>query len=302
MIRQKKLPTDSRIWDRIADAIAEATGASFRPKETADLGGGCINRALRMSDGERSFFVKVNEPRSMQMFEAERAGLAELATLGGPRVPMSIASGSTEEAAFLVLEFIPLSRPSGEAWARLGEQLAMLHQRSAQEFGWGRENTIGSTPQDNDWMADWIDFWRERRLGYQLRIAACNGLDPATVSRGDRLLDRLDDLLGGHAPKPSLLHGDLWSGNVAADAGGNPVVFDPAVYYGDREVDLAMTELFGSFDRRFYSAYRDAWPVSPGYEVRKVLYNLYHVLNHFNLFGGGYGARAGAMIEHLSSP
>ncbi|MGA8261817.1 MAG: fructosamine kinase family protein [Arenicellales bacterium] len=286
-------------WRQVCDAIGEATGAPFHPRTVADIGGGCINRAVRLSDGWRSYFVKLNEPASVDMFEAEREGLATLAAAGAVRVPAPLAAGSTTGFAFLVLELIPLRRLSRDGWAALGEQLAALHRSTAPQFGWHRSNTIGATPQTNPWTASWIEFWRRHRLGYQLEIAAGRGLDAATLSRGKELLDRLGGLLADYHPRPSLLHGDLWSGNVAADEQGGPVLFDPAVYYGDREADLAMSELFGRFDEAFYQAYREAWPPDPGYESRKTLYNLYHVLNHFNLFGGGYAGRARAMIEDL---
>jgi fructosamine-3-kinase len=148
-------------------------------------------------------------------------------------------------------------------------------------------------------MDDWIDFWRERRLGFQLDLAARNGLRGALQTQGRQLMDALPALFAHYRPAPSLLHGDLWGGNWGADAAGNPVIFDPAVYFGDREADLAMTELFGGFSRAFYDAYDAAYPLDKGYETRKTLYSLYHVLNHFNLFGGGYGGQAQRMIQQL---
>jgi fructosamine-3-kinase len=165
-------------------------------------------------------------------------------------------------------------------------------------FGWDRDNTIGSTPQLNEPSVDWVTFWRERRLGYQLELAARNGYRGRLKQRGERLLDGLGALLD-HNPVPSLLHGDLWGGNLGYDEAGEPVIFDPACYFGDREADLAMTELFGGFGRRFWAAYQEAWPLSEGYPVRKHLYNLYHVINHLNLFGGGYLSQAESMIDRL---
>jgi fructosamine-3-kinase len=155
-----------------------------------------------------------------------------------------------------------------------------------------------STPQLNAPGGDWVAFWRGRRLGYQLNLAAAKG-HGRLAAGGARLMEKLPAFFVGHTPAPSLLHGDLWSGNAAMTAGGEPVVFDPAVYYGDREADLAMTELFGGFPPPFYEAYRAEFPLDPGYGTRKHLYNLYHVLNHLNLFGGGYGAQAAGMIERL---
>lgn len=289
----------STVRDRIAAAIADATGIAFQPDAPEPIGGGCINRAVRLHDGQRSFFVKINDASAAAMFDAEREGLAELGAAGALRVPAPIVDGTANGIAFIVLEDIPMGRLRGGGWAVLGEQLAALHGRTAERFGWHRDNTIGSTPQRNDWREDWLTFWRDRRLGDQLELARDNGLDGEVFRRGQRLRERLDAVLAGHAPRPSLLHGDLWSGNVAADADGNPVLFDPAVYYGDREADLAMTELFGRFDQQFYDAYQFAWPLPPGYARRRTLYNLYHILNHFNLFGGAYAPQAATMIDEL---
>jgi len=181
----------------------------------------------------------------------------------------------------------------------LGRQLAALHRVTHTRFGWHRDNTIGSTPQINTQKNDWVTFYREQRLRYQLELAAENGYGGSLQRRGEQLLERLPAFFISYRPRPSLLHGDLWGGNHAALTDGTPVIFDPAVYYGDREADLAMTELFGGFGSGFYSAYRAAWPLDPGYRVRKDLYNLYHVLNHLNLFGGGYRGQAEQMVDRL---
>jgi protein-ribulosamine 3-kinase len=201
-----------------------------------------------------------------------------------------------EGRAWLVLEYLPLgSRGSG---ADLGRRLAAMHRHTAPSYGWTRDNTIGSTPQDNTRMDDWIGFFRERRLRPQYDLAARHGAPCRVMDKGERLMAGLAGLFGGHRPAASLLHGDLWGGNHGYSA-GEPVIFDPAVYYGDREADLAMTELFGGYPADFYAAYREAWPLDPGYALRKTLYNLYHVLNHYNLFGGGYLGQAEHMTERL---
>ena len=183
----------------------------------------------------------------------------------------------------------------------MGEQLAAMHQVTAARFGWERDNTIGSTPQIKEWSSDCLTFWREHRLGFQLELAESRGFGARLAGRGARLRDALPDLLGGHRPVPSLLHGDLWSGNIGYDARGRPVIYDPASYYGDREADLAMTELFGGLGREFYAAYQDAWPLDKGYPLRRTLYNLYHILNHLNLFGAGYLPQAESMLDRLLS-
>jgi protein-ribulosamine 3-kinase len=289
----------SKVWLHISEVISDAHGVVFRAQTASEIGGGCINRAVKLSDGERSYLVKTNDLSVSSMFEAEWDGLKVLQSAGAVRVPSPVAQGTADSVAFLVLEYIPMTALSRPGWARLGEGLAKLHASTGPAFGWHRGNTIGSTPQINDRATDWVAFWRDRRLGYQLSLAARNGLHHSTIGKGNRLLDRLDMLFEHYEPQASLLHGDLWSGNVAADDHGDPVLFDPAVYYGDREADIAMTELFGRFDQAFYDAYQSAWPLDSGYEQRRTLYQLYHILNHFNLFGGGYAGQAGAMIDRL---
>jgi len=181
----------------------------------------------------------------------------------------------------------------------LGRMLAHMHEHTGERYGWARDNFIGLTPQANAWHDDWIAFWETQRLRPQLELAHRNGYGDALAQQGDALLAALPALLGGHRPPAALLHGDLWSGNAGALADGTPVIFDPAAYYGDPEADLAMTELFGGFMPAFYEGYREARDVDYGYAVRKTLYNLYHVLNHLNLFGGTYLHQAERMMRQL---
>jgi len=283
-------------WQEIGRRIAAVTGEPFNPRPPSPVGGGCINRTVRLEDARRRFFVKLNTASLLPMFEAEAAGLDELAAAKAIRVPRPVCSGIAGSDAYLVLEYLPFGS-SGDA-ALAGEQLAALHRRGADRFGWQQDNTIGATPQSNRRHADWVDFWREERLGFQLRLAAENGHRGGLQRRGELLLGLFPALID-HRPVPSLLHGDLWGGNIGYLEDGTPVIFDPAVYYGDREADLAMTELFGGFGNRFYAAYQAAWSLDPGYRTRKTLYNLYHILNHLNLFGGGYGSQATGMIDRL---
>ncbi len=231
------------------------------------------------------------------MFAAEAAGLREILDSGSVTAPRPICHGSLEGRAFLVLEYVPFG--PGNAPDLLGRQLAQMHRHSWGSYGWWRDNTIGSTPQINTPCSDWVEFWRERRLGYQLRLAGEGGYRGNLQRNGERLLELFPALFSGYTPAISLLHGDLWSGNAGVAAAGHTVIFDPAVYYGDREADIAMTELFGGFPARFYSAYVEQWPLDDGYLVRRDLYNLYHVLNHLNLFGGGYLRQAEQMLERL---
>jgi fructosamine-3-kinase len=218
-------------------------------------------------------FLKLGSPD--HDFAAEADGLEALGS-AGVRVPRPLRHGAAGGRAFLLMELLEL-KERGD-FAALGRMLADSHRRPGRRFGWHRDNYIGSTPQANGWMDDWARFWLERRLRPQIELARRNGFELELPPM--RALE-------GHEPQPSLLHGDLWSGN-AAFTGEGPVLFDPAVYYGDREADLAMTELFGGFPAAFREAYSEAFPLPDGYEGRKHLYNLYHLLNHLNLFGGGY--------------
>jgi len=233
------------------------------------------------------------------MFEAEAEGLREIAATDTVRVPRAVCTGSDHSQAWIVLEYLALGSATRAAMGRLGEQLAALHRVTSTYCGWTRDNTIGSTPQVNTRTPDWIEFWRRYRLGFQLDLAARNGYAGALQRDGARLIERLPELFAGYRPAASLLHGDLSGGNAGAIVDGTPVIFDPAAYYGDREADIAMTELFGGFPRDFYDAYGATWPLDPGYRRRRDLYNLYHVLNHLNLFGGGYRAQAERMIRAL---
>ncbi len=222
------------------------------------------------------------------MYAAEAEGLAALREAGA-RAPEPYAHGLREGRAYIEMERLELG--GAPDWPALARMLAALHRHSGERFGWGADNWIGLSPQKNGWREDWVGFYRDCRLAPQLERA---GLLP----EAETLIARLSAFFEGYRPAPSLLHGDLWSGNVGFTPAG-PVLFDPAVYYGDREADLAMTELFGGFPGEFYAAYRAAWPLDSGYETRKHLYNLYHLLNHLNLFGGGYLGQARAMLRSL---
>ncbi len=232
------------------------------------------------------------------MFTAEAEGLAALAAAGAIRVPEVFRTGVDGSAAFIEMEKLHLEQPTPDIEARFGEQLAALHAVTADRFGWHRENTIGLTPQHNDWSDSWIDFFREHRLGFQFRLAADNGYGEVLQEQGVRLLKRLPIFFDGYDPGPALLHGDLWSGNWGS-CDGAPVIFDPAVYYGDPESDLAMTRLFGGFGPAFYEAYAGVMPSASGSHDRNSLYQLYHVLNHLNLFGSAYLGRAQELINKL---
>lgn len=287
----------SDLWQHIATCISELTGQPFSPDTPRHIGGGCINTALRLSDGTRSWFIKTNNADRLDMFEAEAAGLNVMADTQAIRIPRALCTGTHGRNAYIVMDYIEPGSSDSNGQTLAGERLAAMHRHTAPQFGWDRDNTIGATHQPNDWRDDWIEFWRELRLGFQLELVGRNGYASLQCS-GERLLDRFHVLID-HDPQPSLLHGDLWGGNISFDNSGQPVIFDPAVYYGDREADVAMTELFGGFGNGFYAAYNAAWPMDSGYRTRKTLYNLYHILNHTNLFGGGYAGQARGMIDRL---
>lgn len=259
-------------FQSVADQIAVSTGRAFKLVTAHPLSGGDINRAFRLQGDNISYFVKLNESALLPMFAAEFSGLQALAATATLRIPQPIVFGQTAEYAFLVLELITFGRATASSERQLGQQLAQLHGQPQAYFGWHCQNTIGSTPQINLPQANWLDFWREHRLGFQLQLAAQNGYCGQLQSKGQRLMADLAVLFEGYQPQPSLLHGDLWGGNAAVDVQGNPVIFDPACYFGDREADVAMTELFGGFGRDFYAAYQDAWVLDQGYATRKTLY------------------------------
>ena len=286
-------------WKDVERSIGAASGAPFAIETRARIGGGCINECYVVRGGDRNWFVKLNAATRADMFAAEAEGLDEIARSAAVRVPRPLCHGANANASWLVLEHLELRPGDDRSMGRLGRGLARMHRVTGARFGWHRDNTIGATPQVNTASSDWITFWGERRLAYQLKLAASRGDGGRLVAAGKRLLAVLPSFFGGYTPAPSLLHGDLWSGNAGRAADGEPVIYDPAVYHGDREADLAMTELFGGFPRSFYEAYGSEHPLDPGYATRKHLYNLYHVLNHLNLFGGGYGAQAQRMIDQL---
>ncbi|HEY7657812.1 MAG TPA: fructosamine kinase family protein [Burkholderiales bacterium] len=286
-------------WREIERSIGAASGTPFAVASRTAIGGGCINECYLLRGADRAYFAKVNAPSRADMFAAEAAGLAEIARSRTVRVPQPLCHGANAHASWLVLEYLELTPGDDRSMGKLGRDLARMHRVTGKQFGWRRDNTIGATPQINTEAGDWIAFWRERRLGFQLRLAQSRGHGGRLIAAGERLLEALPSFFRGHSLLPSLLHGDLWSGNAGRTADGEPVIYDPAVYFGDREADLAMTELFGGFPPSFQGAYRSEFPLDPGYETRKHLYNLYHVLNHLNLFGGGYGAQAERMIGQL---
>ena len=284
-------------------AVMDATRADWSLLAAEPVTGGCIHTALRLdgedSGGKAKLFAKLAERERAPMLAAEAEGLAALRAAGAVRVPAVVTQGDDGETAWLILEWLELAALSTASGARLGTALAAQHRLPQEKFGWGKDNFIGASPQINGWSEDWLAFWRDKRIHAQLRMAMKNRYPSKMIDRGERLLTDCEAFFRTHKPVASLLHGDLWGGNASALADGTPVVFDPAVYCGDREADLAMTELFGGFPKDFHSAYRAAWALDDGYAVRRDFYNLYHVLNHANLFSGGYVEQSARLIERL---
>lgn len=291
-------PLSGSVANQIAEHISDVTGVPFQIETQQSIGGGCINQAARVSDRNQTFFIKTNRAHQRAMFEAERDGLQEMYDSRSIRVPQPLCCGVADSFSYIVMEWLDLGGGrSGGAWRQMGEQLAAMHKATSdQGYGWHRDNTIGSTPQQNQWCEDWVEFWRDRRLGPQFSLAHAKG---GHFPGRDELMNAIPRLLRDHTPTASLLHGDLWSGNAAITADGEPVILDPATYYGDPEADLAMTELFGRFPNEFYQAYDSVHPIDSGYRQRQVLYNLYHILNHYNLFGGSYESQANRMIAQI---
>jgi fructosamine-3-kinase len=293
--------TNQQNWQQISAQIEQVTDQAFSIQSVQAVAGGCINAAYILQSDSISYFVKLNQLHLLPMFKAEFVGLQELAQTKTVKVPQPILYGSTKSHAFIVLEKLSLLTTQNKSQQAMGRQLAHLHQIKYDRFGWSMGNTIGSTQQINTLSNDWLSFWAENRLGSQLSLAKGNGYGGKLIQSAEKLTKSLADFFKDYHPHPSLLHGDLWSGNAAATDLGEAVIYDPACYYGDRETDIAMTELFGGFSTHFYSAYNEVYPLHKDYPIRKTLYNVYHILNHLNLFGSSYQQQAQQMIDSLLS-
>ena len=255
-------------------------------------------KTAHVVSGDTNLFVKSGPESAVEMFRAEAEGLLELASARAVRVPAVHDCGLANGESFIAIEWIDIEPGTTKSECLLGEQLAAMHSHTAKQHGWHRDNTIGRTPQHNPWSDNWVVFFSVHRLLFQLELAASKGYSGELQSLGMKLVDKLPAFFDSYDPAPSLLHGDLWGGNWGV-VDGQPVIFDPAVHYGDRESDIAMTKLFGGFGTAFYEAYQSAWPLADGFEARLRLYQLYHVLNHLNLFGSGYLGQAISLMRSL---
>ena len=288
----------------MANSINEAIFSLFGPSVTVvdrqRVSGGDTNRAYRfnLSNGER-VFLKCNRPGLLDMFTAEADGLNALRAAGAIGVPEPLAAGADNTEAFLIMEYLESAPRRPDYWEAFGRELAMLHRaKCGPKFGFSTDNYIGSTPQQNALSDSWVSFFRDRRLIPQMKLA-WDLLDDRTRRNLARVTDRLDSLLP-EPDFPSLIHGDLWSGNAICGPDGKAWILDPATYVAHFEADLAMTELFGGFPERFYRAYNEVNPIDRGYPDRRDLYNLYHLLNHLNLFGLPYLAEVKAVADHYA--
>ncbi len=270
--------------------------------------GGSIHQSFRVENDLGHFFVKTNKAEALENFQAEADNLHALATAADDsqnaalaakaKIPTPLTVGGDAQVAFLLLPFLNLQEKSNAA---MGEALAAIHRYTADYFGWPHDNFIGSSRQKNGRYQDWPRFWQEQRLLFQRQLLIADGQRGHFLDALEKLIADCPIFFQSYQPRPSLLHGDLWSGNAAITPEGQPVFFDPACYYGDRETDLAMTQLFGGFHADFYAAYRNVWPLDEGFAVRKTLYNLYHLLNHLHLFGNGYRQAVEQAIYQLLS-
>ena len=282
----------------VEQALSRTTGEAVRILRSTALGGGDISEVCRLETSGGPFVLKSHPHPPDGFFQAEAAGLT---AIRGSRTTLRTPAAIAVDRTFLLLEDLGSGRPVAQFDEALGRGLAEMHRATAPAFGFARDTFCGTTRQPNAWMPRWIDFYGQARLGYQADLALQTGrLSNAERDEVARLIARLDRLIDEPADAPSLVHGDLWSGNVHTTAAGTPAIIDPSAYFGHRESEFGMMTLFGSFSSRVYDAYHEAYPLAPGWRERNPLYQLYHLLNHLNLFGGGYHAQAMGIVRRYS--
>ncbi len=275
-------------WADISEAIGQKDGSMAKITGATPVFGGDINQSFAITIGDKKYFLKVNDASMKTMLVAEAKGLEEISNTHSIIVPEVIFVGKGQKHSFLMMQYMDFRPLYTKTYEKLGEAIAAMHTHKNEYFGWQMDNTIGKTPQINTPSRTWKDFWIQFRLYPQLKMAKDKGYEIMSQTDIEKYIYRIDHILSSHHPHPSPVHGDLWRGNINSTHDGIPVIYDPAFYYGDREVDIAMTELFGKLDSGFYDAYQHHYPLLPGYTERRSIYNLYHLLNHLNLFGGGY--------------
>lgn len=274
-------------------------GSHFAIDSISRVSGGDICEAYKVNSGSTFYFLKTHQSHMHSMLMNESQNLHALAATNTIPVPMPLAHGIIDSYCYLLLEY--LSFQNSRSHAKLGELLANLHQNTGNHFGWEQDNWIGATPQQNEKNSNWLTFWRKNRLGYQLNLVKNNNGPHTLIEICERLYVDFDPLFQNYSPVPNLLHGDLWCGNFGFIKNDTPVIFDPACYFGDRETDIAMTMLFSGFNQEFYRAYNYRYPLDSGFQIRKDFYNTYHLLNHFNLFSGGYASQAEQLCQKVLS-
>lgn len=292
-------------WSSLLSDIRKKTGLSVISASTIKrISGGDIHQAYHLHTPEADYFLKLNHTEALSLFESEADSLNAIANSQTIACPTPIDFGLAEnvQKSWLLMAYLPLTA-KGDDFQR-GQAIAMMHHtlnqsENGQRYGWHQDNFIGHTPQLNAWHSDWVSFYTQQRLKPQLNWAKQQGAPAQLLQLGNQLIETLPQFFIDYHPKPSLLHGDLWGGNSAFLTDGEPVVYDPASYYGDRETDIAMTELFGGFSDAFYAGYNQVFPLDSGYPQRRPLYQLYPILNHFNLFGGHYAQQAIRIMQSL---
>lgn len=281
----------------LQEKLTNYFGRPFEIIAFQKLHGGSVNYSYLIKGKEQSLFIKLNSVSSFpKMFELEQRGLELIASTRTIGVPNVLLQGEFESYSFLILEFIENGRKTNSFWEQFGKQIAALHQNKSIAFGLPYDNFIGSIKQSNKQTDNWVDFFASQRLEAQLKIAFDQGLvDDSLKDEVEKLIKRLPKLIPNCTA--SLLHGDLWSGNFMANKASSPTVFDPAVYFGNREMDIAMSMLFGGFNKRFYDSYNSVYPLSKGWDQRIDLCNAYPLLVHVNLFGASYARRLKSTIK-----
>ena len=288
------------MWAAISDAISKAVKNDFFIEDKISINGGDINLAFIVSgniNGEnQKYFIKLNDKSKFALFEAEYENLKRIKTLSNINCTNVITLGTTLDKSFIVFSYEDFLPPNDTLWNELGVQLAKFHlDTSHGQFGWFEDNFIGTTLQPNRWQSNWKMFFCEQRIAWQLQL-----LNEQSIVLGDTdyIIAICKDLLAHHQVSPCLVHGDLWQGNIGFTE-HHPIIYDPACYFGDREVDIAMTELFGQFPAAFYRGYQQTYPLSVSYEERKIVYNFYHILNHLNMFKGAYIEQAQSALHRI---
>ncbi|NQZ28185.1 MAG: fructosamine kinase family protein [Colwellia sp.] len=302
------------MWHSIEQAISIETGKPFYISTTQEISlGGTkasaftslldnkappLNLTFKVSDGQRCYFIKINNKDYLENYQAEAYSLKQLNTLANIASPKVTTLGTSLDKSFLVLDYIDFSKAKPILWYQLGQQLAQMHYETRHgQFGWQHDNYIGSTIQPNQWSSNWTTFFADQRIAWQLQLLSERSIVLGNI---EHIAQVCHDALLHHQVTPCLVHGDLWQGNTGF-SGEQAMIFDPACYYGDREVDIAMTELFGHFPDDFYHGYQAEYPLDEGYGQRKLVYNFYHILNHANIFGGIYIDQAKAALSRIMS-